>query len=112
MLPIPPANSVSYIPALTPLPVPQNICFYSSGPGAFVPSLHFQQSQLSWQAREGRRTSEGKRDERDRKDGIGTGCFHVPGTVLGSNMHRVMTIPWCGCYIYDGDGETPKAQSG
>lgn len=25
-------------------------------------------------------------------------------------MYHVITIPWCGCYTYDGDGETPKAQ--
>lgn len=40
------------------------------------------------------------------------GCFRVPGAGLGSNMHHVITIPWCGYYIYDGDSKTPKAQSG
>ena len=54
--PNPPANSIPHIPALTPFPVPQNICFCCCSPGALVPSPHFQQSQLSWQAREGGRT--------------------------------------------------------
>lgn len=51
-----PQNSIPHIPALSALPIHQNLCFCSLGQGEFPPFPHTRQAQLSWQAREGRGT--------------------------------------------------------